>query len=198
MSDKFTILHVNSSGRAEGSYSRKLGSNLVEQLSRGHQHVEVIERDVAQGVEFVDQNWIEANFTPAGSRRADQQERLFGSDALVRELQAADVIVIGVPIYNFSVPATLKAWIDQVARANVTFRYTPDGPVGLLENKKAYVVMTSGGTEVGGPIDFASGYVKHVLGFLGITDVTLVNADRLMADEQAALDAAHEQIAKAA
>jgi FMN-dependent NADH-azoreductase len=102
------------------------------------------------------------------------------SDALVAELQAADEIVIAVPVYNFSVPAALKAWIDMVARARVTFRYTEDGPVGLLTGKRAWVIVGSGGTELDGPVDFATAWLRHVLGFLGIDDVRVIAADRQM------------------
>lgn len=102
------------------------------------------------------------------------------SDTLVGELKSADTIVIGTPVYNFAVPAALKAWIDLVARARETFQYTEDGPVGLLQGKKAYVIIASGGTKVGSEIDFAGNYLKHVLGFIGITDVTIVAADQLM------------------
>lgn len=99
------------------------------------------------------------------------------SDQLINEVKAADVIVLGVPVYNFSIPATLKAWIDLVARARETFRYTENGPVGLLENKKVYLVMASGGVPLESEMDFASNYLKFFMQFIGITDVTLVNAN---------------------
>jgi FMN-dependent NADH-azoreductase len=140
-------------------------------------------RDLGDGVPFVDADWIASNFTPA--------------EALVAELQAADTLVIGAPIYNFGVPAALKAWIDQVARAGVTFRYSETGPVGLLSGKRAFIVAASGGTEAGGGMDFATGYLRHVLGFLGIADVTLVAADRLMFD-QGAVARAEAEIARLA
>ncbi len=88
-------------------------------------------------------------------------------------MQAADTLVIGLPIYNFGVPAALKAWVDQVARAGVTFRYTETGPKGLLTGKRAIIAVASGGTEAGSDVDFATGYIRHVLGFIGITDVHL-------------------------
>ena len=138
--------------------------------------------------------WTEANFTAAADRSAAQNATLQASDSFVQSLQAADILVIATPMYNFSVPATLKAWIDQIARANVTFRYTEDGPVGLLENKKAYIVVTSGGTEVGGTKDFGTGFLVHVLDFVGITDVQVINAGLLMADETAALNNARSAI----
>jgi FMN-dependent NADH-azoreductase len=123
---------------------------------------------------------VDANFTAPDQRNALQRAALVESDALVAELMATDVLVIGVPIYNFGIPAKLKAWVDMVARARVTFRYTEDGPVGLLRGKRAYFVVASGGTAVGSAIDFATGYLRHVLGFLGIDDVEIVAADRVM------------------
>ena len=89
-------------------------------------------------------------------------------------------LVIGLPIYNFSVPAAMKAWIDQIARVGVTFNYSENGPVGLMKKKRAIILLASGGTKVGSDIDFASEYMKHILGFIGITDVTIIAADALM------------------
>ena len=113
---------------------------------------------------------------------------------MVAELEAADTIVIGVPIYNFGVPAALKAWVDMVCRARRTFAYTENGPVGLLDNKKAFLVIASGGTDSGSEIDFATGYLRHVLGFIGIHDVTIVDASGLMKDVDASLSRARGQI----
>jgi FMN-dependent NADH-azoreductase len=189
-----TLLKINSSGRYEGSHSRALSDTLVTKLMTGGDTLNVIERELAEGVEFIDQDWIFANFTSSDERSAAQKKRLEGSDKLVRELEQASTIVIGMPIYNFGPPAVLKAWIDQVARAGLTFHYSPDGPVGLLQNKKAYLVVASGGTEVGSAIDFATDYMKHTLGFIGIADVTVITAERLMADEMASLSAANNQI----
>ena len=98
------------------------------------------------------------------------------------------------PIYNFGVPAALKAWVDQVARAGVTFKYTENGPQGLLEGKRAILVVASGGTAAGSDIDFASGYMQHVMGFIGITDVTVITADQMMMDTEAALAKATAQV----
>ncbi len=144
---------------------------------------------------FVDAAWVDANFTPPEQRNEEQKAALAESDALVSELKAADVLVIGVPIYNFGIPAALKAWVDMVARARLTFRYTENGPVGLLQGKRAYLAVASGGTAVGSEIDFATGYLRHVLGFLGIDDVQIVAADRLMArGEEEAMREAHAQV----
>ncbi len=128
-------------------------------------------------------------------RSAAQKHRLAGSDALVDELIAADTLVIAVPIYNFGAPATLKAWVDQIARVGRTFQYTEPGPEGLLLGKRTYLVITSGGTKSGSEIDFATGFMQHIFGFIGITDVEIIPADQLMMDEKAGLANAHKLIA---
>lgn len=132
---------------------------------------------------------------PKADRAAEQAASLELSDTLIAELEAADAIVIGMPIYNFAPPAAVKAWADQVAVPGRTFSYSADGPKGLLEGKKAYVVVTSGGTQVDSPIDFATPWLRFFLGFIGITDVTVIAADRLGADAEAKLAEAQEQIA---
>ena len=179
MKPERTVLRVDASGRREGSQTRVLADKLIAHLQAAGA-TRVLTRDLAGGVEFVDEAWINANFTPEEDRTEAQKSRLLGSDALVDEAVQSDVIVIATPIYNFAVPAVLKAWIDQVARARKTFRYTDNGPVGLLEGKKAYLVVTSGGTEVGSETDFATGYLRHILGFIGIDDVTVFAADQLV------------------
>ena len=128
------------------------------------------------------------------SGEADTTPGLAESDTLVAELEAADVLVIGTPIYNFAIPAALKAWFDQVARPRVTFRYTEDGSVGLLGGKKAYIVVASGGVPVGSPVDFATPYIRHMLGFLGISDVEIVAADSLLSRGDEAIEAARTDI----
>lgn len=172
------ILHINSSGRVEGSVTRDISAQLVGQLQQqtGHQ---LIRLDLAEGLPFIDEQWIAANFTDPAERSERQKAKLALSDSLVADLQQASHIVIAAPIYNFSVPAVLKAWIDMVARARVTFRYTENGPEGLLKGKKAYLVVASGGVPLGSEVDYASTYLRHVLGFLGIDDVTLVDANAL-------------------
>ena len=185
------VLRLDSSARTDASVTRALSETLAADLA-GPDGDPVI-RDLAdQAPAFVDAAWVGANFTAPDARTADQKAVLAGSDALVEELEAAEQIVIGVPIYNFSLPASLKAWIDMVARARRTFRYTEDGPEGLLKGKTAWLVVASGGTALGSEIDFATPYLKHVLGFLGITDVRVIDATRwgaLSQAEQAAVRA---------
>lgn len=193
-----TILQVNSSGRRKGSASRQLTAALVEKLKEETPGARVIERDAVTDAEFPDEDWVVANFTPADQRSVQQEKRLRHSRRLVAEVQAADLIVIGAPVYNFSIPGVLKAWIDQICRPGLTFRAAPEGFVGLLENKKVFLVVTSGGTEVQGPIDYATGYMIHILGFLGITDVTVIGADTMVSDPEGALARAMRQIRAAA
>jgi FMN-dependent NADH-azoreductase len=174
------VLRVDASARAEGSVTRQLADRLVEGLAARVDGLDLTRRDVAQGLPFVDADWVNANFTDPDARSDAQRRVLTGSDALVAEAQAADVWVIATPIYNFGVPASLKAWVDQIARARLTFHYTETGPQGLLQNKKVYILTATGGTEVGGAIDFATPWLRFVLGFLGITDVEVIAADRGM------------------
>lgn len=186
-----TLLRIDASARREGSVSRDLTNRIVSHLSPAR----TITRDLATPLPLIDEAWVTANSTPADQRTSEQRARLALSDALIAELQAADTIVIGLPLYNFGVPAALKVWIDQVARAGVTFRYTETGPKGLLESKRAIVAFASGGTQAGSEIDFATGYIRHLLGFIGITNVTLISADRLMMDAEASIQAAQDQLA---
>lgn len=175
------ILRVDSSMRTEGSVSRNLADKLIERLSDSN--TQITERDLANGIELINENWIGSNFTDPSDRSDEQKTSLATSDELVNELRAADTVVITAPVYNFHVPAALKAWIDMVARARETFRYTEEGPVGLLTGKKVYVVMTSGGTVLGAENDFVSGWLKYILAFMGMTDVTFIDSSGLMLDE---------------
>lgn len=178
------VLQIHSSGSRATSVTRRLSGELVEWLAA--EGASVTMRDLASGAPFVDESWIGANFTPADERTADQAAALAFSDSLVRELMEADIIVIGAPMYNFGIPAALKAWIDLVVRARVTFQYTDKGPVGLLRGKRAVIVAASGGTRFGTPADFAVSYLKFALGFIGISDVSVIAADERMIDADAA------------
>ncbi|MDX5594008.1 FMN-dependent NADH-azoreductase [Pseudovibrio sp. SPO723] len=194
MADTLKILSVESSAQTAGSVTRKLSKQLIETLSGKNGGAEVVVRDLNQPLEFIDETWVGANYTAPEQRSEEQKARLALSDKLVAELQAADVIVIGSPIYNFSVPATLKAWIDLVARAGVTFRYTEAGPEGLLKGKKAYVLVASGGVPLGSDFDYNSPYIRQFLGFIGITDVEFIAADGLMTKGDEAVSAAEAAI----
>jgi FMN-dependent NADH-azoreductase len=181
------ILRLDASMRKTGSYSRNLTDKLIKHLITKQDlkeiNSEVIVRDLSDGMPLIDENWIKANFTAVDERTSEQHQYLMTSDILVNELMNADKIVIGLPIYNFSIPAAFKAWIDQVVRSKLTFKYGDNGPVGLVGNKKAYIIIASGGTQLGTELDFISDYLRHILGFIGITDVTFIDSSGLGSDE---------------
>ena len=170
-------LRIETSVNRENSVTRKLTDRIISTLGDS----DVVTRDIAtEPLPLIDSTWASARVKPVEERSTLDQEALALSDTLVAEVQAADTIVISAPIYNFTIPASLKAWIDLIARVGVTFNYTAEGPVGLLENKRVIVAFASGGTGIDSAADFASGYLRFVLGFLGITDVTFVAADQLL------------------
>ncbi len=179
------ILRIDASMRHAGSVTRALTDTLVARLRAAAPGSQVIRRDLAAGVPPVDEAWIGANFTDPAERDDAQRAALAKSDELVAEIKAADTLVIGLPIYNFGVPAAFKAWIDMIARARETFRYTESGPEGLLVGKRALVVVASGGVPVGSAADFATPYVRHVLAFIGITEVEFISAAELNANADA-------------
>ena len=190
------VLEINASARQNGSISRTLVSDFLTALQDRHGDVDIARRDIAIGLPFIDETWVGANFTPEEDRSASDRQTLALSDELVAELEAADLVVIGAPIYNFSIPATLKAWIDMVTRARRTFRYTENGPEGLLKGKKAYIITPSGGVPVGSAVDFATPYLRHALAFIGITDVEIIGAAGADRGNQEALDGARARIAE--
>ena len=192
---KTRILEVSASGRRADSVSRMLSRDIIAALESRNGTVTISRRDLADGVGLVDEDWIVANFTDEEERTPAQRDRLADSDALVAELKDTDVIVIGTPIYNFGIPASLKAWVDMIARARLTFRYTENGPEGLLQGKKAYVVVASGGVPVDSAVDFATPYLRQALRFVGITDIEIVAADQLNQNEADSIDAARARIA---
>src|SRR2546426_11152579 len=163
------ILHINSSVRNQGSLSRQLTGEFLAKWKPANPSDVVIERDLAANpVPHLTEKMMGAFFTPAEQRTPEQAQTVQISDALVDELLAADVIVIGAPMYNFSVSSTLKAWIDHVARAGLTFKYTENGPVGLVQGKKVVVFTSRGGVYSHGAakaMDFHETYLRAVLGF---------------------------------
>ena len=190
------ILHIDASARKGDSVTRNLSAQLVGRLAGNNGQVTY--RDVSEGLPFIDEAKIAAYFTAPGERTDEQRKAIALSDTIVSELKNNDTLVIGVPIYNFSMPASLKAWADLAARVGETFHYTATGPEGLLENKKAYVVIASGGTRVDSQIDFLTPWLRHFLGFIGIKDVTVISADALNQNFDAGLAQAEQQLAAAA
>ena len=170
------ILRIDSSAQTETSQSRRLSNRIIDGLHALGKSPDVAVRDLDERLPQLDSAWIEANTTPIDDRTDDQRKTLALSDTLITEIEAADTLIIGVALYNFSIPASLKLWIDLVCRARKTFAYSEDGPKGLMTDKKAIVCFASGGTAFGSDIDFASGYIRHILGFIGITDVTFISA----------------------
>jgi len=190
------LLRLDASIRGEASVSRHLTDRLVAQVSADD--TKIVTRDLSQGVPAIDAQWLGAVFTPAADRTPEQAEIAARADVLLQELRDADVLVIGLPIYNFGVPSNLKNWIDQLARKGETFTYTEQGPKGLMTGKKAYVALSSDGTEMGGPVDFASAYLRHILNFIGITDVTFVAADKMLFGADEAMARADDAIGRIA
>lgn len=196
MTDTFpTILRIDSSGRQGKSYSRPLADRMVAGLETQIPGAKVVTRDLTATVPpVVDESWFDAAYTPEDDRDAAAKAALAASDEIVDEFLAADAIVITVPIYNFSVSAQLKLWIDQVARFGRTFTYTENGPKPLGADRPTYLIVASGGTQIDSDIDFATGYMRHVLGFIGLTSVHVIEADQLMQSAETKIPAAEAQI----
>lgn len=170
------ILHIISSPRGDASMSIKLSNAIVDQIKDTYPGSTVHIKDLAK-VPFphLEEAHLTSIFTPAESRTPENLAAIKHSDVAIEEVQNADIIVIGVPFYNFGIPSTLKAWIDHITRAGITFGYGENGPVGLIKEKKVYLAIASGGVYSDGPMksaDFADPYLKFMLGFLGMTDVT--------------------------
>jgi FMN-dependent NADH-azoreductase len=201
MSNQSNLLVVNSSAAGEASVSRALTARVVAGLKAANPDLAVVERDVAADpVPHVDGEALAGFFgQPSSPAQAAARTR---SDELIAELQNADVVVIGAPMYNFAIPSTLKAWFDHVLRAGVTFRYTETGPEGLLKGKRAIVVLARGGVYSEGPaqvMDAQEPHLRGLLGFVGITDVTFVRAEGLALGpepRQKAIAAAESRIAE--
>jgi len=180
-----TLLQLNASLFSTGGQSTQLADAFVDAWQARNPGANVIVRNLAeQTVPHLDAERFGAFLAKQGERSAEQQAVVDYSDALIAELKRADVLVLGLPMYNFGVPSTLKAYIDHVARAGSTFKYTDKGPVGLLTGKKAYVFATRGGLYNGTPLDTQTSYVRDILRFLGIADVEFVYAEGLAIDAE--------------
>ena len=180
------ILRIDSSAQRHDSISRALGDEVERRLRERQATLEVEHLDLADGMPHIDADWVAASFTPAEQRDGDQHARLAASDAAVASLQRADAIIVTAPVYNFSIPSSLKAWVDHVCRAGLTFRYTENGPLGLLHDRPTYLVMASGGIPFGSDVDFAGRYLQQVFRFIGIDDVRLIGAAGVARDVEAA------------
>jgi FMN-dependent NADH-azoreductase len=177
-----TLLHLDSSPMGTASVSRHLSQTFVEHWKQANPDGKVVTRDLTKsGLTSINAEWVAAAYTPADKRTEEQKQVLALSDELVKELQEADEYAIGVPMHNFGVASVFKQWIDQVVRAGVTFRYVDGAPKGLLQDKKATILIAAAG--VYGPgtatasLNFVEPYLKVVFGFIGVTDVTFHTAD---------------------
>ncbi|MEP6804782.1 MAG: FMN-dependent NADH-azoreductase [Flavobacterium sp.] len=170
------ILNIVTSIKGDASFSNKLSNAILEKLKTEYNETEVKTLDLAKTpLPYLSELDISAFYTPEENRTEAHKETLRQSDVATTELLEADIIVIGVPLYNFGIPAVLKGWIDQVARAGKTFSYDENGPKGLLTDKKVFLSIASGAIFSEGPYksyDFSEPYLRTVLGFLGITDIT--------------------------
>ena len=189
MTQPMKILRVDSSAKTENSESRRLTDRIIDGLKTNGKSLDVTVRDLNESLPQVNTAWIEANNTPSDDQTDEHKKTLALSNTLVGEIEAADTLIIGVALYNFSITASLKLWIDLVCRARKTFAYVDGSPKGLMTGKKAIICFASGGTPFESDIDFASGYLKHILGFIGITDVTFISADKHFMDDQSLINA---------
>jgi FMN-dependent NADH-azoreductase len=194
-----TILQINSAARSQGAQSTLLVNELTTRLQQSNAGSTVVTRNLqAEPLPHLDDAVLGAFFTPAEQRTPEQNALAARSEALIAELQAADIIVIGAPMYNFGISSQLKTYFDWIARAGITFRYTANGPEGLVQGKKVYVVSARGGKYHGTPNDSQTPYLKSFLGFLGMTDVSFIYAEGLNLGPEAAsaaLASAREAIA---
>jgi FMN-dependent NADH-azoreductase len=190
-----TLLQIQTSMFSAGGQSSLLAGQFVAEYARANPAARIIHRDIGRDpVPHLTAERFQSFLAKPEERTAEQHAAAGFSDALIEELKAADVIVLGLPMYNFGVPSTLKAYFDHVARAGVTFRYSEKGPQGLLTGKKAYVFATRGGLYAGTALDTQTGYVRDFLRFLGIDDVEFVYAEGLAMGDAAK----NESLAKAA
>ena len=187
------IYQIDSSARKEGSTSRSLAKKLLEKIKKPDD--EVIYRDLNDEMVFVS-GLTESGMNIDEKDQNENHKKMFKlSDQLVKELKESDVIIISAPIYNYGPPATLKAWSDLAARVDTTFKYTPDGKrIGLLKNKKAYLVITSGGTKIGSKEDFLTPWLTLMLNFFGITDIKIISADQMSIDYEKSIAKAEKEI----
>ena len=187
------IYQIDSSARKEGSISRSLAKKLINKIKKPDDEDNY--RDLDDEMLFVS-GLTESGMKIPEDKQTDGHKKMFQlSDKLVEELKDSDVIIISAPIYNFGPPATLKAWSDLAARVNTTFKYTPDGKrIGLLKDKKAYLVITSGGTKIGSEEDFLTPWLKLMLNFFGIMDVKIISADQMAIDYEKSIAKAEKEI----
>ena len=184
------LLFVTSSLFGADSQSRRMGAEFIDTWRNAHPGTSIVERNVASDMPHLTLDTLGALMTPADARTPTQQAAVAFADELIAEVEAADTIVVAAPMYNFSIPSTLKAWIDHIARAGRTFRYTESGPQGLLTGKKVFVITGRGGVYSGESpargLDFQEPYLRAVFGFVGLDDVTFIHIEGLKVSAEAA------------
>lgn len=194
------ILNVISSPRGEASNSIKLANAIVDKLREKDPAAAVVVKDLTKSpFPHLEEAHLNAFFTPVEKHTEENKAAISHSDQAIKEIMDADILVIGAPMYNFGVPSVLKAWFDHIGRAGITFKYGENGPVGLLTGKKAYIAVSTGGIYSSGDAvgyDFLVPYIKAFLGFVGITDVTVVRAEgfAIPGVQETALDKAIDSI----
>ncbi len=193
------LLQINTSIFTSNGVSTQLANLFVSTWLAKHPEDKLVLRDLAANpLPHMSAQRFAAFTTPVEQRTPEQQVFIAESDQLIAELKLADIIILGLPMYNFGIPSTLKAYIDQIARAGQTFRYTENGPVGLLENKKTYIFATRGGYYSNSTLDTETSYIRDILGFMGISDIDFVYAEGLNIGESqklAAISNAEQQLA---
>lgn len=190
-----SILAISASAQQQNSLSRHLLAELLAYLDKTEQIGTLVERDLSRNdIALITEQHIGAFYTPKDERSEPQKQLLRQSDDLVAELQAADTLVIATPMYNFSVPASLKAWIDMVCRVGETFRYGDNGPEGLTNIDTAYIVVATGGVPIDSAYDFVVPYLKQVAAFIGVKEVKVVAADGSNSHREQALERARTTI----
>jgi FMN-dependent NADH-azoreductase len=186
-----SLLLVRSSLFGAASQTRQIAGEFVEAWRRSNPGTSVVERDLTPAsIPHLSQDTLAALATPAEQRTPAQQEAVAFADSLIEEVEAADTIVLAVPMYNFTIPSTLKAWLDYIARAGRTFRYSAAGHEGLLKGKKVFIVTGRGGVYSGESpakaLDFQEPYLRAMLGFIGLTDITFLHVEGLNISPEAA------------
>lgn len=184
-----SILNINASLMPEQSTSLKLANKFLE-YKKSYLDLNVITKDLSKGIQPIDSTWIEASFTPEENRSDAHRDTLSLSNSLIDEIKQSDEIILTAPMYNFSVPANLKTYFDLIARVGLSFKYTDKGPVGLLKDIPVTVIISTGGTEIGGETDHMSPYITQMFQFVGITNITIVAADKRNVDENNAFNRA--------
>ncbi|MGV6476050.1 FMN-dependent NADH-azoreductase [Azotobacter vinelandii] len=196
------VLVIESSARQEGSVSRQLTAEFLARWKAAHPNDEIVVRDLAnEPVPHLDIDLLGGWTKPAEQQSEAEKAALARSERLTGELLGADVLVLAAPMYNFAIPSTLKAWLDHVLRAGVTFKYTENGPQGLLSGKRAFVLTARGGIYAGSPLDHQEPYLRQALGFIGIHDVSFIHAEGLNMGgdfQQKGLAQAKEKLAQVA